>query len=186
MGRIVAVSANCGAMGERIRLGARSARQTVACTKSCVALLQSAVAAADSLGPGGIDESSSISYIDCHVWESGLVVVMTGTLNKTTNGDAVKSSTLRVRRFRERRRGGLHRFTVTVPETVIEPALIRGLLAEEDRLQPWRVIESCYAAQLSDAALERLIREGVITRQQRAEAATILRGISRWLEHANG
>lgn len=68
----------------------------------------------------------------------------------------------------------------------LEPALVRGLLAEEDRLQPWRVIESCYAAQLSDAALERLIREGVIKREQRAEAAAILRGISRRLEQANG
>ena len=111
---------------------------------------------------------------------------MNGTLDKTTNGDAVKSSTIRVRRYRERRRGRLHRFTVTVPETVIEPALVRGLLAEEERLQPWRVIESCYAAQLSDAALERLIRHGVIKREQRAEAAVILRGISRWLEQANG
>jgi hypothetical protein len=37
----------------------------------------------------------------------GLIgVSMNGTLDKTTNGDAVKSSTLRVRRFRERREGG--------------------------------------------------------------------------------
>ncbi len=53
------------------------------------------------------------------------------------------------------------------------------------RVEPWSVIRSCYAAQLSDAALEWLISRRVIKREQRGDAAATLRGISRWLEQAN-
>jgi hypothetical protein len=60
------------------------------------------------------------------------------------------------------------------------------LLAAQDRAEPWSVIQSCYAAQLSEAALEWLIKAGVIKPEQRGDAAAILRGISKWLEHANG
>jgi hypothetical protein len=45
----------------------------------------------------------------------------------------VITSTSRVRRHCERRRNGLRLFTVTVPETVIENAVARGLLAADDR-----------------------------------------------------
>jgi hypothetical protein len=62
-----------------------------------------------------------------------------------------------VRRHRERRRNGLRLFTVTIPETVIENAIARGLLATEDRAEPWPVIQGCYAGQLSDAALDWLV-----------------------------
>jgi hypothetical protein len=41
--------------------------------------------------------------------------------------------TLRVRRHRQRRRDCLRLFTVIVPETVIENAIARGLLAVENR-----------------------------------------------------
>jgi hypothetical protein len=98
----------------------------------------------------------------------------------------VSASTLRVRQHRQRRRDGLRLFTVTVPEAFIENAIGRRLLAAEDRGKPWPVIQACYAAQLSDAALERLINDGLIKREQRGDAAAILRGISKWLEHANG
>jgi hypothetical protein len=54
--------------------------------------------------------------------------------------------TLRVRRHRQRRRDGLRLFTVIVPETVIEKAIARGLLAVENRAEPWPVIEGCRAA----------------------------------------
>jgi hypothetical protein len=110
---------------------------------------------------------------------------MDNTMENVTNGRAANSSTLRVRRYCERYRQGLRLFTVRVPDTVIENAVARGLLAEEDRVEPWPVVQSCYAAQLSDAALEWLISRGVIKREQRGDAAAILRGISRWLEHAN-
>ena len=50
-------------------------------------------------------------------------------------------SKLRVRRHRQRRRDGLRLFTVTVPETAIENAIARGLLAVENRAEPWPVIE---------------------------------------------
>ena len=70
----------------------------------------------------------------------------------------VGASTQRVRRYRERRREGLQLFTVTIPETVIENTIARGLLAAEHCAQPWPVIQACYAAQLSDAALARLIK----------------------------
>jgi hypothetical protein len=93
-------------------------------------------------------------------------------------------SKLRVRRHRQRRRDGLRLFTVTVPETAIENAIARGLLAVENRAEPWPVIEGCYAAQLSDAALARLIKGGVIAHEQRGDAVAILRSISKWLERA--
>ena len=96
----------------------------------------------------------------------------------------VNTSTSRVRRHRERLRNGLRLLTVTVPETVIENAIARRLLAAEDRAEPWPVIQGCYAAQLSDAALNWLIKRGVITPEQRGDAAAIIRGISTWLEHS--
>jgi hypothetical protein len=97
----------------------------------------------------------------------------------------VGASTQRVRRHRERRRDGLRLFTVTIPETVIENAIARSLLAAEDRAEPWPVIQACYAAQLSDAALDGLVNGAVITHDQRGDAGAILRGISRWLEQAD-
>jgi hypothetical protein len=95
-----------------------------------------------------------------------------------------RPSTLRVRRHRERRSHGLRLLTVTVPETVIEAAVARGLLASEERAEPWSVIQGCYASQLSDAALDRLVNGGVITHEQRGDAGAILRNISKWLEHS--
>jgi hypothetical protein len=91
-----------------------------------------------------------------------------------------------VHRYRERRKQRRCLLTVTVPETVIEDAVTRGLLAAQDRVEPWSVIQSCYAAQLSDAAFEWLISRGVIKREHRGNAVEVLRSISKWLEHANG
>ena len=39
-------------------------------------------------------------------------------------------------------------------------AVARGLLASEERAEPWSVIQGCYASQLSDAALDRLVNDG--------------------------
>jgi hypothetical protein len=94
------------------------------------------------------------------------------------------SSTLRVRRHRERRSHHLRLLTVTVPEAIIEAAVARGLLASEQRAAPWSVIQGCYASLLSDAALERLVNDGIITHEQRGDAGAILRNISRSLEHS--
>ena len=71
-------------------------------------------------------------------------------------------------------------FTVELPEANIENALIRELLKPEDRANAWPAIQGCYAAQLSDAALRWLINGGVITEDQRGDAAAILRSISDW------
>jgi hypothetical protein len=109
---------------------------------------------------------------------------MTISVEQTIAPPPVNPSTSRVRRHRERRREGLRLFTVTVPQKVIESAIARGLLAAEDRAQPWPVIQGCYAAQLSDAALNWLISGGVITHKQRGDAGAILRNISKWLERA--
>jgi hypothetical protein len=105
-------------------------------------------------------------------------MTMTATNTAPTAGD----STHRVRRYRERRKDGLRLFTVTIPETVIENAITRGLLAAEDRVEPWPVIQGCYAAQLSDAALVWLVNGGMLTHEQRGDAGAILRSISKWLE----
>jgi hypothetical protein len=67
---------------------------------------------------------------------------------------------------------------------MIDEATERGLLSAEQRCDPWSVIQGCYAAELSDAALDWLIKGGVITNEQRGDAAAILRVISDWLERA--
>jgi len=93
----------------------------------------------------------------------------------------LSSGALRARRHRERRRQGLRLFTVEVPEATIAHAVARGLLKPEDRAKPLSVIQACYAAQLADGALDRLINGGLITHEQRGDAASILRAISNWL-----
>jgi hypothetical protein len=97
---------------------------------------------------------------------------------------AVSANTLRVRRHRERRRKRHSLFTVEVPQSVIEAASERGLLEPGSRAEAWVLIQACYASMLSDAALNWLIRNGVIRSEQHADAATILRNISNWLERA--
>jgi hypothetical protein len=91
---------------------------------------------------------------------------------------------VRVRRYRERRRVGLRLLTLEMPETAIEAAIIRGLLKPEESTQAWSVIQSVYAAQLSDRALNWLTDNAVITTEQRTNAAAILRRISDGLEQA--
>jgi hypothetical protein len=54
----------------------------------------------------------------------------------------------------------------------------------EESAQAWAVIESVYAAQLSDRALNWLTENAVITTEQRTNPAAILRCISDWLERA--
>ena len=49
---------------------------------------------------------------------------------------------------------------------------------------PWVIIESAYAAQLSDKALKWLTDNAVIITEQRSSALEILRCISVWLEGA--
>jgi hypothetical protein len=73
-------------------------------------------------------------------------------------------------------------FTVEVPEPVIDHAIVRGLLRQEDRAEPWPVIQAWFAAFLSDTVLNWLIDNGVITREQRGDAGAILCGIRAWLE----
>ncbi len=46
----------------------------------------------------------------------------------------------------------------------------------------WNVLDAWYADQLSDAALEWLVNNEVITREQRNDAVAILQSISDWLE----
>jgi hypothetical protein len=78
----------------------------------------------------------------------------------------------------------LRLFAVEMPEPTIEDAIARGLLKPEDRTQPWSVIRSAFAAQLSDAALNWLTDHAVITTEQRTDGVAILQGISNWLERA--
>ena len=102
----------------------------------------------------------------------------------TTATPSVNPSTLRARRHRQRCRERVRLFTVELPERLIEEAVERGLLRPEDRTEPWPVLQALYAAQFSDKALHWLTDGGVITREQRGDAAAILRGISDWLERA--
>ena len=86
---------------------------------------------------------------------------------------SMRPSTLRVRRYRERRREGLRLLTVEIPEPVIEAAIARGLLKPEDCSQSSSVVRSAFAAQLSDTALNWLTNNAVITSEQRADAVAI-------------
>ena len=86
---------------------------------------------------------------------------VTPTMGITTTTEPVRASTLRVRRHRQRRRNGMLLFTVEVPERVIEQAITRGLLKQEDRTNPWPVIQGWYAALLSDAVLNWLTKSGI-------------------------
>ena len=106
---------------------------------------------------------------------------MTADSKNVTETRPVRPSTLRVRRHRQRRRGHLRLLTVEVPESVIEDAIARGLLKPEESA-PWAVIESAYAAQLSDKALKWLTDNAVIIAEQRSSAVEILRCMSVWLE----
>jgi hypothetical protein len=53
------------------------------------------------------------------------------------------------------------------------------------KAKPWPVVQGCYAALLSDAALDWLVNGGVITREERGDAASILLSISAWLEQTD-
>jgi hypothetical protein len=66
----------------------------------------------------------------------------------------------------------------------IEQAISRGLLKREDRTKPWSVIRACYAALLSEKAMQWVVRNGVIKGEERGDTAAILRRISNWLEQA--
>lgn len=109
---------------------------------------------------------------------------MTATIESPAEDRAVSPSTLRARRHRARRCARLRLFTVEVPEDLIDEALARDLLKPEDRADWWAVVQACYAAQLSDVALDWLNNRGVITREQRGDAVAILSNISDWLERA--
>jgi hypothetical protein len=98
----------------------------------------------------------------------------------TTAPLSVKPATLRVRRHRERRREGLCSFTLDMPKMDIDDAIARGILRAD--YDAWDVLDSWYADHLSDAALEWLINNKVITREQRNDAVAILRSISDWVE----
>jgi hypothetical protein len=101
-----------------------------------------------------------------------------------TESRPVRPGTLRVRLHRERRREGLRLLTLEIPVSAVDAAIARGFLKPEDSTQAWSVIESVYAAQLSERALNWLTDNGVITTEQRTNTVAILRCISDWLEGA--
>ena len=97
-------------------------------------------------------------------------------VQKITEASSVTPSTLRVRRYRERRREHLRLLTVEIPEPVIEDAIARGLLKPEESAQAWAVIGSVYAALLSDKALKWLADNAVIITESRAQILTKIDG----------
>jgi hypothetical protein len=80
---------------------------------------------------------------------------------------SLSSGAPRVRRRRERRRQGLRLLTVPAAEPAIDAAVERGLLKPEDRVEPWTVVQACYAGSLSDKALNWLVSGRVIAPEQR-------------------
>jgi hypothetical protein len=57
----------------------------------------------------------------------------------------ITSSTLRVRRYRERRREGLRLLTLEMPEPAIETAIARGFLKPEETTQAYTVTFTAWA-----------------------------------------
>ena len=101
----------------------------------------------------------------------------------TTTAPHVNPSTLRVRRYRERRREGVRCLTVEMYEADIAEATARGLLKSDG--DAWNVLDAWYACHLSDTALKWLVYNKVIKPEQRGDAASILHNISIWLEQAD-
>jgi hypothetical protein len=63
-------------------------------------------------------------------------------------------------------------------EANIEQAIGRRLLKPEDRTKPWPGIHACYAAWLSDKAMQWLVLNGVVNANERGDtAATFARAI---------
>ena len=102
--------------------------------------------------------------------------------NTTTVSHRVNASTLRVRRYRERRREGICCLTVEMCEADIAEATARGLLKTDG--DAWNVLDAWYASHLSDAALQWLVNNKVIKPEQQGDARSILDSISAWLEQA--
>ena len=107
----------------------------------------------------------------------------------TTTPHSVKPSTLRVRRYRERRREGLCASLSKCPRPILRkpsPAAAKPDHDAWDVLDAYYadVLDAYYAGHLSDAALEWLIKNKVIKNEQRGDVAAILSGISDWLERA--
>jgi hypothetical protein len=109
---------------------------------------------------------------------------MTAAVENVTETRPARPGALRVQRHRKRRRENLRLFTIEMPEATIENAIARGLLKPEDRAKSWPVLQACYATQLADGVMDWLINSGVITHEQRGDAASILRAISNWLRRA--
>lgn len=65
---------------------------------------------------------------------------MSTAIESTADHRPVNASTLRVRRYRERRRERVRVLKVEVPERFIEAAIARGLLKPNDRADAWPVI----------------------------------------------
>jgi hypothetical protein len=103
--------------------------------------------------------------------------------NTTTAPQPVNPSTLRVRRYRERRREGVCCLTVEMYDADIAEATARGLLRPGG--DAWNVFDAWYACHLSDTALKWLVDNKVIKPEQRGDAASILHNISAWLEQAD-
>jgi hypothetical protein len=68
--------------------------------------------------------------------------------------------------------------------SAINAAIARGFLKPEETTRAWSVIESVYATQLSETALNWLTDNAVITTEERTNAVAILRNIGGWLERA--
>jgi hypothetical protein len=103
--------------------------------------------------------------------------------NTTTAPNSVNPSTLRVRRYRERRREGIRCLTVEMYEADIAEVTARGLLQSDG--DAWNVLDAWYASHLSEAALKWLSENKVIEPEQRGDGGAILCSISAWLEQAD-
>ena len=77
-----------------------------------------------------------------------------------TTEDAVRPSTVRVRRHRERRREGIRCLAVEMYEADIAEATARGLLKSGG--DAWNVLDAWYACHLSEVALQWLVDNRVI------------------------
>ncbi len=113
-------------------------------------------------------------------FRAGRIPFAMNDVSSTTEHLPVKPGTLRVRRHRKRRREGLCCFTIEMSKAGIEDAIVRGMLKPD--YDAWDVLDAWYADHLSDAALEWLVNNKVITSEQRNDAVAILRSVSDWVQ----
>jgi hypothetical protein len=75
-------------------------------------------------------------------------------------------------------RQDVRRLTVSVFERAVESAIARRLLNRGNRAEPWTVVSALFAAMFDDHTIERLIKRGYLTWDQRGQGEAIIAAVN--------